>query len=200
MCTSWPVTPSSCLTSASRWPPRAPRAWLWPPHPAPPTAAPQTEPMPLNWLNQLKEWVGAASPSVPIASHLAVKNPREKSQTTARGGWEVMDRFGRETHVILHPSHVHSRQPTCPRFSKGWHCSGGQSPGQLTQQGAKFDTVLVKNRVQCLAFFFFCLKKKEKIKRKYRTASARPDGKDCRRPNTHMHSHIHPCMSHSGPR
>lgn len=48
MCTSWLVTPSSCRTSASQWPPLGPQAWPWPPPPAPPTAAPQTEPTPLN--------------------------------------------------------------------------------------------------------------------------------------------------------
>lgn len=61
MCTSWPVTPSSCPTSGSQWPPRAPQAWRWLRHPAPPTAAPQTEPTSLNWLANwihLKVWDG----------------------------------------------------------------------------------------------------------------------------------------------
>lgn len=84
MCTSWPVTPSSCLTSASLWPPRAPRAWPWPPHPAPPTAAPQTEPTPLNWLNHLKEWVGAVSPR-PNSIPPCHEEPKRKKSDDGKG-------------------------------------------------------------------------------------------------------------------
>lgn len=129
MCTSWPVTPSLCPTSASQWPRRAPQAWQWLPHPAPPTAAPQTEPTPLNWLVNwihLKGWGGAGATLYCVtplltASHLAMKCPRgETGQMAARGGWEVMDGLGRQ-HVTLHPSHIHLPQPTCPAFSKGWH-------------------------------------------------------------------------------
>lgn len=98
---------------------------------------------------------------------------------------------------------IHPSLPVLFFFSKGWHCSGGQSPGRLTQQGVRFGTVLVKSGVQCLGFSFLPKKKKirkkekKENKKKYRTASAWPDGKDCRRPHTHTHSHIHPCMVQS---
>lgn len=58
MCTSWPVTLFSCLTSASQWPPQALQAWPWPPLPAPLAAAPQTEPTLLNRLTKPFEIVG----------------------------------------------------------------------------------------------------------------------------------------------
>ncbi len=200
MCTSWPVTPSSCHTSASRWPPRAPQAWPWPPHPAPPTAAPQTEPTPLNWLTEPFERMGwgrrhTVSPP-PKATHLAMKNPSETGQTMARGGWEVLGGLGRKTHVTLHPSHAHPPQSACPPFSKGWHCSGGQSPGRLTQQGVKFGIDGGKWG-SVFGIFLFCLKKKIKrsvellqLGQMERTAEGLVP----------IRTQIHPCMSHSGPR
>ena len=168
MCTSWPVTPSSCPTSASRWPPRAPRAWPWPPHPAPPTAAPQTEPTPLNWLTEPFERVGwgrrhTASP-LPTASYLAMKNPRETGQTTARGGWEVMDGLGRETlaspFVPLMSSH-----PSLPvlLFQKGGIVPGVKALDDSHSKGRGLAPCWWKVGFSVWDFLF--LLKKEKIKR-----------------------------------
>ena len=119
MCTSWPVTPSSCPTSASRWPRRARRARPWPPRPAPPTAAPQTE---LTDWTLWKSRVGGGA--APYCVHLPISIPpchgesKRRGRTTAKGAWEVMDGLAGETDVTLQPAHVHPPQLTCPPFSK----------------------------------------------------------------------------------
>lgn len=71
-------------------------------------------------------------------------------------GWE-----GRPASHLLPLMSIHPDIPVLLSH-KGRHCSGGQSPGWLTQQGATFGTVLVKSWVQCLGFSF--LLKKEQIR------------------------------------
>lgn len=198
MCTSWPVTPSSCLTSASLWPPRAPRAWPWPPHPAPPTAAPQTEPTPLNWLNHLKEWVGAVSPR-PNSIPPCHEEPKRKKSDDGKGWVRSHGRVWKGD--PRHPSSL-----SCPP-TQAYLSSSLSQKGDIVLGVKALDDLHSRGRSLAPCWwkvgfsvwdFLFCLKK-EKI-RSIELLQLGLMGKDCRRLNTHTHSHIHPCMSHPGPR
>lgn len=162
MCTSQPVTPSSCRTSASLWPPRAPQAWPWLPHLAPPTAAPQTEPMPLKLLNNLKEWVWAVSPLFPNDSNPTChEEPKRKKSDDSKGSMKRHGQFWKGD--PQHPSSL-SCPPTPYYLSsvleKADIVLGVKALDSLHSRGAKFATVL-KSGVQCLGFSFL-LKKNRK--------------------------------------
>lgn len=164
MCTSWPVTPSSCLTSASLWPPRAPRAWPWPPHPAPPTAAPQTEPTPLNWLNHLKEWVGAVSPPSQQHPTLPWRTQEKKVrrwQGVGEKSWTGLE--GRPTSPFLPLMSTHPSLPVVLSLSqKGDIVLGVKALDDLHSRGRSLAPCWWKVGFSVWDFLF-CLKK-EKIR------------------------------------
>lgn len=104
-----------------------------------------------DWLNRLEElvvgWVGATGADCvpPLQQHPTLPWRSRWQYGVGEKSWTR--------------SHVHP--PTCPPFSKGWHCSGGQSPGRR-QQGAVLGAVFGGELGSVFWDFLFHLKQNER--------------------------------------